>query len=217
MRGLIRNNFYTVEGSLKVTILVGFIAMIAIAIVGIYLPNNNTFISSCIGGMLGAFGALAGTSIQKDGASKWNKFELTMPISRNDVIKARYISFLFYILIGILMDILCTLLLFVVTGSVNLERIGYGIAFGIAFAMSIPTFMTPLILIFGTDKTEILLMVSCFMGLGLFFGSSVILAPFLSNFSNVNLVFRLGYIIFSILLYFLSYFLSIYLYKRKEF
>lgn len=216
MRGLIRNNFYTVEGSLKITILIGFVAMIGIVIAGIFFPNNGTLVLSAIGGILGAFGALAGTALQKDGASKWNKFELTMPISRNDVIKARYISFLLYVLIGIFMAILSVLLFYVVTGTVNLERMGYVFVFGIAFAMSIPTFMTPLVLIFGTDKNEALMMVSIVISLGLFFGSSAILTPFLSNFSNANLVFRLGYFIFSILLYFLSYLFSLCLYKRKE-
>lgn len=216
MRGLIRNNFYTVEGSLKVTILIAFIGMMMLAIVGIYFPNNNSLLPGIISGILGAFGALAGTAIQKDGASKWNKFELTMPISRNDVIKARYISFVLYIFIGIFMAILSVLLFYVVTGTVNLERAGYGFIFGIAFAMSIPTFMTPLVLIFGTDKNETLLMVSVAICLGLFLGSSAILTPFLSNFSNSNLVFRFGYFIFTVLLFAVSYLLSVFLYKRKE-
>lgn len=216
MKGLIRNNFYNVEGSLKVTMLIGFIAMVAVAVVGIYVPNSNALIASIISGMLGAFGALAGTVIQKDGTSKWNKFELTMPISRNDVIKARYISFVLYILIGIFMAILSVLLFYAVTGTVNLERVGYGFIFGIAFAMSIPTFLTPLVLIFGTDKNETLLMVSVAISLGLFFGSSAILTPFFSHFSNPNLVFRLGYLIFAVLLFAVSYLFSIFLYKRKE-
>lgn len=216
MRGLIKNNFYTVEGSLKATILVCFIAVIASSIAGIYFPNNAALSVCVISGILGAFGALSGTAIQKDGASKWNKFELTMPINRNDVIKARYISFVLYILIGAFMAILSVLLFYAVTGTVNLERVGYGFAFGIAFAMSIPTFMTPLVLVFGSDKGEILLMVSITISLGLFFVSSAVLTPFLRDFSNDNLVFRLGFFVFSVLLFAVSYFLSVFLYKKKE-
>lgn len=216
MKGLIRNNFYTVEGSLKTTVLIGFIAMISFTIISIFFPNNRNLAPSLIGGILGLFGALACTAIQKDGASKWSKFELTMPISRNDVIKARYISFVLYILIGAFMALLSVLLLYVVTGAVNLERAGYGFAFGSSFAMSIPTFMTPLVLIFGSDKNETLLMVSIVINLVLFFGSSAVLTPFLSDFSNADLVFRSGHFIFSILLYLLSYLFSLCLYKKKE-
>lgn len=216
MKGLIRNNFYSVEGSLKATILIGFIAMLVLAVAGIYFPNIDIFAASIIGGILGAFGALAGTAMQKDGTSKWNKFELTMPVSRGDVIKARYISFALYILIGAFMAILTALLFYLVNGSVNLERTGYSFAFGISFAMSIPTFMMPLILIFGIDKNEMLLMISAVVGLGLFFVSSAIVTPFLKNFSNVNFVFRVGYVLFSIVLFAASYLLSVSLYKRKE-
>lgn len=216
MKGLIRNNFYTVEGSLKTTVLIGFIAMILFTIISIFFPSSRNLAPSIIGGILGAFGALAGTAIQKDGASKWNKFELTMPISRNDVIKARYISFVLYILIGTFMALLSVLLLYVTVGDLNLERVGYGLIFGGSFAMSIPTFMTPLVLIFGSDKNEILLMVSIVINFVLFFGSSIVLTPFLTDFSNADLVFRLGYFIFSILLYFLSYLFSLCLYKKKE-
>lgn len=216
MKGLIRNNFYSVEGSLKTTIFTCLIAMLAIVFVGIYLPNNDMLIAGIIGGVLGAFGALAGTAMQKDGASKWNKFELTMPVSRGDVIKARYISFVLYILIGTFMAAFSALLFYLVTGSVNPERMGYAFAFGISFAMSIPTFMMPLILIFGTDKNDVLLMLSIVIGLGLFFVSSAVVTPFLKDFSNVNLVFRLGYTLFSIVLFAASYLLSVSLYKRKE-
>lgn len=216
MKGLIRNNFYNVEGSLKATILIGIIAMIATAVLGMYFPYSTVLLSALTGGILGGFGALAGTAMQKDGASKWNKFELTMPVSRGDVIKARYISFLLYILIGIFMAALSVLLFYAVTGSVSIERLSYGLAFGISFAMAIPTFMTPLILIFGTDKNEVLLMVSVIIGISLFFCSSVILSPFLRNFSNPDLVFRSGYMIFSSVLFAASYLLSVLLYKRKE-
>ena len=216
MKGLIRNNFYTVEGSLKLTILIGFIGMIIVPFIARSFPNSNILLTGMISGLLGAFGALSGTSIQKDGTSKWSKFELTLPISRKDVIKARYLSFLLYTFIGLIMAILSALLFNAIVGSINLDRLAYGFIFGIAFAMSIPTFMTPLVLIFGTDKNETLLMISIFISLGLFIGTSLILSPFLSDSSNADSLFRVGYLIFSILLYTSSYMLSVFLYQRKE-
>lgn len=216
MKGLIRNNFYTVAGSLKITILVSFIAMIAVAIAGIYFPNNDTLIISVIGGILGGIGALSGTAIQKDSVTKWNKFELTMPISRNDVIRARYISFALYILMGVFLAILSVLLFYAVADPVKLESLVSGFSFGLAFAISIPTFMMPFVLIFGTDKNDALLMVSIIISLGLFFGSMVLFAPALKGLPNAMLLPRLGYLVFSILLFFLSYLLSVCLYKKKE-
>ena len=83
---------------------------------------------------------------------------------------AWYLSSAFYVLIGLVVAIISVLLFYVVSGIVHFERIGYGFAFGIGFALSIPTFMIPLVMIFGTDKTEPLMFVSVIAGLLLFFG-----------------------------------------------
>ncbi len=217
MKGLIRNNFYNVLGSFKLMLILGIVLLLAIIIFAVYFPTNDSLISVLIGGILGGAGGLTMSAIQKDSASKWNKFELTMPIDRRDVIKARYISFLLYIIIAIVLSILSVTLFHMISGYINLERVGFGFTFGIAFALSLPTFMTPLILIFGEDKNEGIMMISVVLTLGLFIGSSALLTPFLSDFSNANLIFRLGYLISSTVLFIVSYFLSRHLYINKEF
>lgn len=216
MKGLIRNNFYTVEGSLKITLLLSFVAVILLVIAGKVSGDSGNLISFIIAANLGGYGALAMTVMQKDSESKWNKFELTMPVSRKDVVTARYISCMLYVLIGIIVSVISVFIFQLVTGSVNLERAGYGYAFGIGFALAIPTFMIPLVMVFGTDKTEPLMLVSVIMGLVLFFGSSVIMAPFLKNTANANLLFRSSYVVFSIVLFVVSYLISCWIYKRKE-
>lgn len=216
MKGLIRNNFYTVEGSLKATLLLSFAAAIVLAIVGKVTGDGGNLFSFIIAGNLGGFGSLAMTVMQKDAVSKWDKFELTMPVSRKDVVTARYISCMLYVLIGVIVSIISVLVFYLVTGSVDLERVGYGYAFGIGFALAIPTFMIPLVMIFGTDKTEPLMLVSVVAGLLLFFGSSKIMTPFLKDVTNANLIFRLSYMAFSVMLFLVSYLLSCWIYKKKE-
>lgn len=219
MKGLIRNNFYTVEGSLKTSLLVSAIATIVFAIAGKFISNDffsSMFFNGIVGANLGGFGAVSATSMQRDAASKWNTFELTMPVSRKDVVTARYTSYLLYILIGVFMSVLSLLVFYLVNGAVNLERIGYGFTFGLGFALSIPTFMTPLVLIFGTDKTEAFMVVSVLTGLALFVGFSAVMMPFLTNAANANLIYRASYLTFSIVLFVLSYLLSCRVYQKKD-
>lgn len=216
MKGLIRNNFYTVEGSLKAALLLSFAAAIALAIVGKVTGDSGNLFSMIISGNLGGFGALAMSVMQKDAASKWNKFELTMPVSRKDVVTARYISCMLYVLIGIVMALINVLVFYLATGAVNPERMGYGFVFGWGFALSMPTFMIPLVMIFGTDKTDSFMIVSIIMGLVLFLGSSAIMTPFLKDVVNANFVFRLSYVVFSVILFVVSYLLSCWIYKKKE-
>lgn len=216
MKGLIRNNFYTVEGSMKATLLVSLAAAIILSIAGRFAGDGGDFISFIIAGNLGGYGALTVTVMQKDAASKWNKFELTMPVSRKDVVIARYLSCFLYILIGVIVSISSLFLFYLVTGSVNLERAGFGFAFGIGFAFAIPTFVIPLVMILGTDKTEPIMFVAVIMGLILFFASSAMTTPFLKDFSNADLIFRLGYVVFSFVLFAVSYMISRQIYKSKE-
>lgn len=216
MKGLIRNNFYTVEGSLKLMVLLSLAAAIVLAIVGRIQGDSGNIASVIIAANLGGYGALSMTMIQQDAASKWNKFELTIPVSRKNVVTARYISCMLYVLIGVLMAIVSIVVFYLVTGTLNLERAGYGCAFGVGFALALPTFMTPLAMIFGTDKTESLMIVSVIASLVLFFGSSVIMTPFLKDFANADFVFRTSYMAFSVVLFVISYLISCQIYKKKD-
>ncbi len=216
MKGLIRNNFYTVEGSLKSTLLLSIIAAIVLAIVTRVISDSGNLFSMIISGNLGAFGALTMTVIQKDAVSKWNKFELTMPVRRRDVITARYIASMLYVLIGTIMAVVSVLVFYLATGALNLERMSYGFVFGWGFALSMPTFMIPLVLILGTDKIEPIMVVAIIAGFLLFLGGSAVASPFLKETANPDFVFRLSYLVFSIVLLVGSYLLSCWLYKKKE-
>lgn len=216
MKGLIRNNFYAVEGSLKSTLLLSFAAIIVLTIAGRITADRGNLLSLIIAGNLSGYSALAVTLMQQDAASKWNKFELTMPVSRKDVVTARYISCMLYVLIGIIVSMIGMFVFHFVTGSANLERAGYGYAFGIGFALAIPTFMIPSVMILGSDKIESFTVVSVIAGLLLFFGSSVITTPFLRDAANANCIFRLSYVAFSIVLFVASYLLSCWIYRKKE-
>lgn len=216
MKGLIRNNFYTVEGSLKATLLLSLTAAIVLAIVGKVVGDSGNLFSLVISGNLGGFGALAASSMQKDAATKWNKFELTMPVSRKDVVTARYVSCMLYVLIGIGMALINVFVFYLATGHINLERMSYGFVFGVGFALSMPTFMMPLSMIFGTDKTDSFMIVSIIAGLALFFGYTAALSPFFRNIENSDFMFRLSYVVFIIVLFVVSYLLSCRIYKKKE-
>ena len=216
MKGLIRNNFYTVEGSLKATLLFSLIAAIVLPIVTRGTSDSGNLFAMIISGILGSFGALTMTTIQKDAASKWNKFELTMPVRRKNVITARYIACMLYVLLGICMALVCVLAFYLATGALSLERMSNGFVFGWGFALSMPTFMIPLVLILGTDKTEPIMVISIVAGLASFFGYTAVSYPIFRNLEYTNFLFRLNYVVFSTVLFILSYLLSCWIYKNKD-
>lgn len=216
MKGLIRNNFYKVEGSLKSTLLISAACALVLLLVGKTAESSNYLLGFTIAGILGGYGSLTVTAIQQDAASKWDKFELTLPVRRKDVVTARYISSLLYILIGFFISILSILPFYIVTGSIDLERVGFGLTFGLGFALAISTFMIPLVMLFGTDKVESMMLVSVIAGLLLLYGYNMIVTLLFKDASLITFVFRIGYIALSLLLFFLSYLISCGIYKKKE-
>ncbi len=142
---------------------------------------------------------------------------MTTPVNRANIISAKYVSFLLFILIGAIMASISAAIMLIMPNELSLERLGFGFAFGSAFSLAIPTFMTPLVLIFGHDKNESILLISIGLGLGLFFGASVLATPFLRDFASADLIFRLTYFIISVIMFGISYLISLHLYKKKEF
>ena len=114
------------------------------------------------------------------------------------------------------MALVCVLAFYLATGALSLERMSYGFVFGWGFALSMPTFMIPLVLILGTDKTEPIMVVSIVAGLASFFGYTAVSSPIFRNLEYSNFLFRLSYVVFSTVLFILSYLLSCRVYKKKE-
>ncbi|MEG2338868.1 MAG: ABC-2 transporter permease, partial [Clostridium sp.] len=161
MKGLIINNFYSVGSTLKWTIGISVFINIAVMVGAVVYPTMIDILPALMLAQIGAFVGLIGTALQKDSTSKWSKFERTLPVRVCDIIKARYISFLIFSAIGVGLATITVVVMSIVSmESMNFERVGYGYGFGITFALLVPAIMYPLILRFGADKSEILLMVS---------------------------------------------------------
>lgn len=218
MKGLIRNNFYSVGSTLKWNIGFCIIANFAVIIGADKIASSDTILMILILCQIMSFAALTGTALEKDNTSNWSKYEITLPVKIRDITMARYISFLVFSLIGILFATLTVVLLSVIsTKAMNLERVGYGYGFGITYSLLVPAFLYPLVLKFGGDKVNALLLTSTVITLFLFNGGSVILAPYLINLNNANMIYRIGWILISGIMFISSYFISISIYKRKEF
>ena len=157
MIGLLRNNFYSASGNLKTAFLVNVILMFVPII-----TRDGEMLFTIIAVQSFMFVANIGTGLQIDTTSKWNRFEITMPIRRKTVIDARYLSLIIMILLGILMSVITTILAYSVGISLNFERVGFGFTFGIMVALLTSAFMYPLILKFGTEKSEMLIIISAF-------------------------------------------------------
>lgn len=217
MKGLIRNNFYSMEDSLKLTSAINIMMAIGVSVLGIFNSFARSWIAIVILLQMGSYAVQVASTLQKDVSSQWNKFEITMPVRRKDVVKAKYICFILNGVLGIAAALLTVIISQLLQIDINVEKVFLGITFGIVITFALPALMYPLLLIFGVDKAEMVLSISVILISILFVGSSVIfnyIMPDLSVYSN--LVFRCSIIVISIILFIISYMFSVISYKKKE-
>ena len=217
MKGLIRNNFYSMEDSLKLTSAINIMMAIGVSVLGIFNSFARSWIAIVILLQMGSYAVQVASTLQKDVSSQWNKFEITMPVRRKDVVKAKYICFILNGVLGIAAALLTVIISQLLQIDINVEKVFLSITFGIVIIFALPALTYPLLLIFVVDKTEMVLSISVILISILFVSSSVIfnyIMPDLSVYSN--LVFRCSIIVISIILFIISYMFSVILYKKKE-
>ena len=197
MKGLIRNSFYAMENSLKISF---FIA--AFLSVMPCFAKNSSLIPVTISVQIYIFAMSIGTSLHADAAAKWDQFEITLPVPRNGIVKAKYIFYLLLMAAGLPLDYL---------------GLAYGFAHGLTLSAVSIGLMYPVMLKFGTDKNEMVLLLSAFCAVAFTIAAAAVLSPWTNG---MNLHHPLTFTVFTlaaILIFAASYLLSVRIHRKKEF
>ena len=212
MKGLIQNNLYSMENS----ILIAFIISIFLAI----LPLggvNPTFLPMIISIQIFVFVVNICTSLRADETAKWNKFELTLPVKRSNLVLAKYLSIIILIFVGIMMGTVTMVLSSHFDYAVSRSMLVYGFEYGLTLSILSMSIMYPLTLVLGAEKSEIIFILSAFATIG----SILLIARVLSTWTEgMNLRHPLVgavSVMVAIAAFILSYFVSVIIHNRKEF
>ncbi len=212
MKGLIQNNLYSMENS----ILIAFIISIFLAI----LPLggvNPTFLPMIISIQIFVFVVNICTSLRADETAKWNKFELTLPVKRSNLVLAKYLSIIILIFVGIMMGTVTMVLSSHFDYAVSRSMLVYGFEYGLSLSILSMSIMYPLTLVLGAEKSEIIFILSAFATIG----SILLIARVLSTWTEgMNLRHPLVgavSVMVAIAAFILSYFVSVIIHNRKEF
>ncbi len=212
MKGLYINNFYSLGSNFWLSFVVASLC----ALLPVLIGGDIIFITFSIQCLI--FVVNVGSTFSVDVHSRWDKFELTMPITRTNVVTARYLFFLSLIGIGIFTTIPTYLFYRIAGGTLAFaDGIG-GMAYGTSVALLTSAFMYPIILKIGADKNE-LIIVLCAVGAAfLHIGFSFFALPFSADteifiLKTAPQLTALGC---SSVVFVLSYFLSCRIYARKE-
>ena len=213
MKGLLLNQYYAVEKSFWWYMPLSLIA----ALVFVYF-ENRVFQWAAVLFPLAFMASVAIEVLKHEAKSGWSKFVLTLPVKRDRVVQSHYLFFILISSVGLailgIQFIVSEYLLGITLGPGHVYNIMNGL--GIVFTLGFITY--PLTYILGTEKAETILMIGVGAGIGLYFLSSFLYNLLFSGVQgNVDLLFSLSFMLMTLILFIISYIVSIQVYKRKEF
>lgn len=212
MKGLIRNNLYSMGGNLRVTLLIA----VLLAFFPLFLKESS-MIPIIFSIQIFLFVANTGTSLRVDESSKWNKFELTLPIKRRTIIGAKYVSFFLLILLGVLMSFLTLAVVHVSGSQLDLNSVIYSYSFGLTLSITSVALMYPIMLKLGTEKNELIVFISCLAAIGMMVVVATLLIPATGGMQLRHPLVGIVSACIAAILFVVSYFLSIHIHRNKEF
>ncbi|MFJ5764373.1 ABC-2 transporter permease [Lysinibacillus sp. NPDC093210] len=218
MKGLLFTNFYLVHRSILVYTLIG------IGVTAFYLKLTGGAYAIFSAITLGLVITMPVWEILKvESQSGYNKYVLTLPVSRKNIIQSYYLVYFLVVVIGVILFVG----IFYVYGlfsevSIDLSLL-QTIAFTILSMLTLGAIIFPLIFMLGEEKSDFILLLSLlFMGLvvnslrlGVY---SLIEQPPLLKF-NLDPLKHVPIILLliGILIFLISFFISLFIYCKKEF
>lgn len=212
MKGLIRNTFYSMENNIIIAFLMsGFLIFVP------FINKESTILCMIISVQIFIFIANVGTSLHADNVSKWNKFELTLPVSKTTIILSKYISFCMLILLGFIISILTGIILMFTTSTFNITSLLWGYEYGLTLSIIVASIMYPTMLIIGTEKNELIILLSACLAVTFMMLIALLLSPFTNGMNLYSPLVGTTLVCISPILLLISYFVSLQVYKNKEF
>lgn len=212
MKGLILNNLYSIERSIRFST---FLSVILIVILLFIQQAFSVRIAAFLPFLLIPVNAFE--VLKLDQLSGWNKFEITLPVKKHQIIQSKYITFL---LLFLLSTILSILLFYIVNLFVSFFFTMLFFNFllrGMGMVLCLAVIVYPLTLILGTEKSDIIMLCSIGFAFSMFGLVFALLQLTVGTIDNFDIIFSIGFLFVSIVLLMMSYLVSTTVYKHKEF
>ncbi len=212
MKGLIRNNFYSMESNL----IISFIMATALVFMPLFIKNIMIY-PVIIAVQIFLFVVNTGTALHADNVAKWDKFELTLPIKRCMIIGAKYITFMLLILLGLVMGLCTTICIYFFGEPWSFISVFWGYEYGLVLSIISISLMYPIILKIGTEKNELILILSAFAAIGIMLLIAFLLSSVTEGMNLRHPIVGIASIIVSLVLFMISFLISLHLHRNKEF
>ena len=149
--------------------------------------------------------------------SKWSKYEITLPVSRSNLVLAKYISVVILLLLGTLMGTITVVFSHISGYSMTLPTLLRGFEVGLTLSFFSIAVMYPLVLKLGIEKNELLLILSTFGAIGMQLLTAACLSKWTGGMNMRHPLVEAVATFIAVITFFVSYFVSVKIHKSKEF
>lgn len=209
MHGLIQKDLYSLKGSLKSILLI----MIVFGVIFIPQAGGISFIAVTVFMM----SSLVISTISMDDFVKWDKYALTLPLSRKDIVRSKYELLLLLSITGAVIGLAVTAVYNIAVNQASVEEILMMGIMMVAISIALLGIVMPVIYKFGVEKARILMMACIFLPIVLILGLVYAAENLGINLPEVsNLLLVVTTIIISAAVLLLSYFVSLKIYSKTD-
>lgn len=214
MKGLFKNNFYAVCTNAKV--FAAFMFLLGIFVVAVI--SQSAQIAYVMTGIIG-FSVNAIAVAKNEFASKWGKYKLTLPVKRADIIKSMFLNQLIWLLIGTLFVGIGMSLSWLLHGCSFDQPIDAFTMFalGISISLFMGAIFFPLFYSGGEERSEVFMIISLLSAIGIDLVIINILNDILEPGPTTPLLGAITLLVSSLLIFTLSYPLTVAIFKQKEY
>lgn len=155
-------------------------------------------------------------SITNDASSKWNKNVITMPVSRDQIIGAKYILYLLLSAIGIIVVLASLGILSALLGmTITLYSLLFNAAIGISAALFAGGISLPCVYFFDAEKSQIVYMIAFVASTGIITALVLLINLFIPVKDNILLAFYIVLAI-SFVCFAVSYKITTAVYRKQD-
>lgn len=213
MRGLVLKDFYNMKSTLLM------LGGVLLFIGAMAVSQGENFTSSIPVILIVLPLAIVTNTFSFDEKIKWENYAMTMPITRKDIIRSRYITLIISVIVATILITIINAFVEMLSGGIIFSRIVETISFGLSVGFIFSSIIIPIICKFGLEKMRILLMLIVII-------PCLIMAYLQDNMEQMKILFDSNFLIhygvyiipiIAIFIWFISYIISVKIYRKKEF
>lgn len=211
MKSLLIKEFYNIKDTMKTNILI----MLVLSIFSVLKNGSAAIMPITVIGM----STLIVPSMRAEKEKDWNKFELTMPINRREIVASKYILYLLLCLMGLILGAIVNVCGMVFSQLSSFDNIDIYLYISMIIALVSGSVLIPLVYKLGVDKSETLSLVCYSIPIAILVGLLLYLKERIHTLETIShlRIWLILILVAMFVIFFISGVISYKIYKKKQF